>query len=149
MNLLSIYKTVNIRSHDFNIYKNSDGELLFDLITFSTIHCYSTPKYLVTYYGRGRNPINIFYKSYTDWSGMVILCSRARKNGIRESYNILYKKLITEMLSDCVICYERKEDVVLNCKHKFCRICIVRLHRSNINFVCPCCRANIICITSF
>jgi hypothetical protein len=144
MNSLSIYKIVNIKSYDFTIYKDNDGKLLFDLVSFSTIHHYSKPRYLINYYGRGNKPINIFYNLYTDWDGIVQLCSRARKIGVYSSF----LKLAEELDKMCGICYERLGNTMLNCKHIFCGTCINILYKSTRNFTCPYCRVRIVRVTS-
>jgi len=91
---LTIFKVINIKSTDFNIYKdNTSQSLLFDLHIFSIIHSYHNLNYLVYYYGSGKNSINIFYGKYTDLSGMVNMCGRARKEGVKTSFNIILKEL--------------------------------------------------------
>lgn len=90
---LTIFKVINIKSKDFNIYKNNDGEILFDLHIFSAIHGYARSDYLVNYYGSGKDSITIYYRKYTDLSGMAIMCGRARKEGVKTSFNIILKEL--------------------------------------------------------
>ena len=84
---LTLYKTVILHGHKYNIFKNNN-KYLFDLLVFSTIHKYSTNKYLINYYGKIKKYIKIYDKIYTDWEGMVILCIKARHDVI-SSYNIL------------------------------------------------------------
>lgn len=95
---LEIFKIINIKSKDFNIYKDKDGKLLFHLYSFSTIHGYCKPNYLISYYGKRNEYIKIYYKYYTDWSGMTILCAKARKYGVLDSYKILQNELYCENL---------------------------------------------------
>jgi len=95
---LTVFKVVNIKSIRFNIYKNNKNVILFDLIAFSIIHKYNSPKYLVNYYGNGINRITIYDNKYTDWNGMVTLCCRARKYGVRESFQILQNIIFTDSI---------------------------------------------------
>lgn len=96
---LEIYKIVNINSTDFIIYKNNDGEILFDLHSFSDIHGYHKPGYLVNYYGHQKKYITIYHEKYTNWDGMTILCAKARKShNVLDSYKILQKELYSENL---------------------------------------------------
>jgi hypothetical protein len=111
--LLEIYKVVNIKSTDFNIYKNTDGKMFFDLISFAMIH-YRGPKYLINYYGHQKKYITIFYKSYTDWSGMIILCAKARKNGVFESFKILQKEIDCENLNINIKLVNTFENKIIN-----------------------------------
>ena len=49
--------------------------------------------------------------------------------------------------NECVICMERESTRVLECKHKFCKICIVKIVKNYIP-ICPLCRNEIFSMTS-
>jgi len=82
------YKTVILHRNEYNIQINNDN-YLFDLYKFSKIHKYHKETYLVDYYGHQKKYIKIYNGKYTDWSGMVTLCCRARCHGVKESFEIL------------------------------------------------------------
>lgn len=44
--------------------------------------------------------------------------------------------------NECIVCMSEFPSRILNCKHKFCRICIVKIIK-NLNPICPTCRGEI------
>jgi hypothetical protein len=53
------------------------------------------------------------------------------------------------MTNECPICYNNiKEKTTLECKHHFCKTCINTWKDQSLNKKCPCCRADLIIISS-
>jgi hypothetical protein len=90
--LMELYKKNSGEKQTFNIYTNKKHpeETFFDLYELSNVFNYHDKRYLLNYYHRKNNYIDIFETHYTDFVGFSEIANRGRKPGLRIALKEVY-----------------------------------------------------------
>ena len=83
--------------------------------------------------------------SIKNWIGLhndkynIMIINNIFKCRLKLLFEFYYIKNV-EDIDTCIICMDRKCDIITICDHKFCKKCFIKFYNKNINFFCPICR---------